>query len=143
MKKYLLLIAVLAIGLSAHAQFGTGVKLPLAIGDTLGKGAGVAQVNKYVTATGGYSGAVIQAVLTNQTGTPAGGVSLYGSVDGVTYSRLLNTTADSLVLGAAALSYTWKVSGPLPPKIKVHATNSGTQNTLLSVWYVLRKYQSQ
>lgn len=141
MKKFLLIIAVLAIGLSAHAQFGSGVKIPLAVGDTLGRGSSATQTNKYISATGGYSGAVIQVVLTSQSGTPAGGVALYGSVDGVTYSRILNTAADSLVLGATALSYTWKITGPLPPKIKIHATNSGTQNTLVSIWYVLRKYQ--
>lgn len=141
MKKFLLIIPMLIIGLSAFAQFGSGIKLPLAVGDTLGKNTGATQVNKYINATGGYSGTVIQAVLTSQTGTPAGGVALYGSVDGVTYSRILNTAADSLVLGATALSYTWKITGPLPPKIKIHATNSGTQNTLVSIWYVLRKYQ--
>lgn len=141
MKKLIIIIAVLAVGLSAHAQFGSGIKVPLAVGDTLGKNTGATQVNKYISATGGYSGTVIQAVLTSQSGTPAGGVALYGSVDGVTYSRILNTAADSLVLGASALTYTWKIAGPLPPKIKVHATNSGTQNTLVSIWYVLRKYQ--
>lgn len=142
MKKFILIIAVLAIGLSAHAQFGSGVKLPVAKGDTLGLNTGATQVNKFIPATGGYSGAVIQVVLTSQSGTPAGGVALYGSVDGVTYDRILASTADSLVQGASSLHYTWKVIGPLPPKIKIHANNSGTQNSLLSVWYVLRKYQN-
>lgn len=144
MKKILILIiAVIGFGLSAHAQFGSGVKLPLAVGDTLGKNTGANQVNKIITATGGYSGAVIQVVLKSQSGTPAGGVALYGSTDnGVTYDRILPSgAADTLVQGAAALHYTWKLTGPLPPYIKIHANNSGTQNTLVSVWYVLRKYQ--
>lgn len=141
--KKLILIALMFAGIAAHAQFGSGVKLPLAIGDTLGKGTAATQTNKFISATGGYSGGVIQVVLTSQSGTPAGGISLYQSVDGVTYNRLLpSSAADSLVLGATSLSYTWKITGPLPPMIKVHATNSGTQNTLVKVWYVLRKYQS-
>lgn len=144
MKKFFTLIALLVAFTSlAHAQFGSGVKLPLAKGDTLGLNTGATQVNKIISATGGYSGAVIQVVLTSQSGTPAGGIALYGSTDnGVTYDRILpSSAADSLVLGSA-LHYTWKITGPLPPKIKVHATNSGTQNTLISVWYVLRKYQN-
>lgn len=144
MKKVILLFVFALTVFAAQAQFGSGVKLPLAIGDTLGKNTGANQVNKYISATGGYSGAVIQVVLNSQSGTPAGGIALYQSTDGVTYNRLLpSSAADSLVLGANALSYTWKITGPLPPKIKVHATNSGTQNTLVNVWYVLRKYQSQ
>lgn len=144
MKKIALIIAVLAIGLSAHAQSGTGVKLPLVKGDTLGLNTGATQVNKLIPLTGGYSGAVVQVVLSSQSGTPAGGVALYGSVDGVTYDRVLPASAaDSLVLGASALHYTWKIVGPLPPYIKVHATNSGTQNTQVNVWYVARKYQTQ
>jgi hypothetical protein len=145
MKKLILLFACSLIGLGAYAQFGGGVKLPLAVGDTLGRNTGANQVNKYISATGGYSGGLIQVVLKSQSGTPAGGISLYQSLDGgTTYNRLLPASAaDSLVLGASALSYTWKITGPLPPLIKVHATNSGTQNTQVNVWYVLRKYQSQ
>lgn len=141
--KFLATLALVVTCMVAHAQFGSGVKLPLAVGDTLGKGSASTQTNKFISATGGYSGAVIQVVLTSQSGTPAGGVALWGSTDnGVTYDRILATAADSLVQGATALHYTWKIIGPLPPKIKIHANNSGTQNTLLTVWYVLRKYQA-
>lgn len=145
MKKLFTIIALMfATCLAAHAQFGSGVKVQLAIGDTLGLHNGATQVNKIITATGGYSGAVIQVVLKSQSGTPAGGVALYGSTDnGVTYDRILpNGAADTLVQSSTALHYTWKLTGPLPPYIKIHANNSGTQNTLLSVWYVLRKYQN-
>lgn len=144
MKKLFILFAMCLVGSMAHAQFGTGAKLPLAKGDTLGLNTGATKVDKIISATGGYSGAVVQVVLTSQSGTPAGGVALYQSTDGVTYDRLLpSSAADSLVLGTSTLHYTWKITGPLPPKIKVHATNSGTQNSLVSVWYVLRKYQNQ
>ncbi len=141
MKKIYTIFALLLITVAAHAQFGSGVKLPLAVGDTI---LNTTTVNKVFTATGGYSGTVVQAVLVSQTGTPAGYVKLYGSTDnGVTYN-LLTTAADSLALGASSLSYTWRIAGPLPPYIKVQAKGNpgSTQNTLVKVWYVLRKYQN-
>ena len=142
MKKFSLLIVFALTVFAAHAQFGSGVKLPLAVGDTI---LNTTTVSKVFMATGGYSGTVVQAVCVSQSGTPAGSAKLYGSTDnGVTYT-LLTTTADSLALGATSLSYTWRIAGPLPPYIKVVAKGNGgsTQHTLVNVWYVLRKYQSQ
>lgn len=126
------------IGLSAHAQFGSGVKLPLAIGDTI---LNTTTVSKIISATGGYSGAVIQVITVSQSGTRAGVARLFGSTDnGTTYDRI-NTT-DSVTFSATTAHYTFKVLGPLPPRIKVAVAGSGTQATLVSVWYVLRKYQN-
>lgn len=143
MKKLLLIGVFAMLSIATYAQ--SGVKAPLAVGDTLGKNTGATQVNKFISATGGYSGATIQVVLTSQSGTPAGGISLYQSTsNGAKYDRLLpSSAADSVVLSSTALSYTWKIIGPVPNLIKVHATNSGTQNTLITVWYALKKYQTQ
>lgn len=140
MKNIILFTAICLIGLSAHAQFGSGVKLPLAIGDTI---LNTSTVSKVFTATGGYSGTVVQVVLVSQTGTPAGYVKLYGSTDNGTTYDLITTAADSLAIGTTALHYTWRIAGPLPPYIKVKAgAAAGTQHTLVKVWYVLRKYQN-
>lgn len=141
MKKLSILFALCLVYAGASAQFGSGVKLPLAIGDTI---LNTTTVSKVFTATGGYSGAVVQAILVSQTGTPAGYAKLYGSTDnGVTYN-LLTTVADSLALGTTSLSYTWRVVGPLPPYIKVVGKGNpgSTQHTLVKVWYVLRKYST-
>lgn len=137
MKKLIFSLAFVLIGLTSFAQFGTGAKLPLAIGDTIKN---ATTVSKFISATGGYSGSVIQVLATGQTGTVAGTARLFGSTDGVTYDRINPT--DSVILSATTLHYSFKVDGPLPPKIKVQVVGTGTQNTLISVWYVLRKYQN-
>lgn len=140
MKKLLSIFALLVMfsGM-AKAQFGSGVKLPLAVGDTIKN---TTAVSKVITATGGYSGATIQVILTNQTGTSAGIVRLFGSTNnGVTYDRMLAT--DSLLIGTGnSTHHTFIVAGPLPPYLKVVAQGSGTSNTLVAVWYTLRKYST-
>lgn len=121
-----------------YAQFGSGVKLPLAVGDTI---LNTTTVSKTISATGGYSGAFIQVLTTSQSGTRAAVARIFGSTDnGVTYDRI-NTT-DSVTFSATTAHYSFKVLGPLPPKIKVAVAGSGTQATLVQVWYVLRKYQN-
>lgn len=132
---------MLIASFAAHAQFGSGVKIPLAVGDTI---LNTTTVNKVITATGGYSGTVIQAILVSQTGTPAGYVKIYGSTDNGTTYNLITAAADSLALGASSLSYTWRIVGPLPPYIRVQAKGNpgSTQHTLVKVWYVIRKYQN-
>lgn len=137
MKKLLIISILLFATFGGYAQFGSGVKIPLAIGDTI---LNTTTVSKVISATGGYSGAVVQVIGTAQTGTVAGIVRLFGSTDGVTYNRINPT--DSLLMTASQLSYSFKVTGPLPPKIKATVVGSGTQHTLISVWYVLRKYST-
>jgi hypothetical protein len=139
-KRLLLLFSVLLIGFSACGQNGSGRPLPLAIGDTI---LNTTSVTKYLSSTGGYSGANIQVVLVSQTGTPAGSVKLYGSVDGVTYLPLLNSASDTLAISASALSYIFKETPPLPAKFKIVAKGTGTQHTLVTIWYKQPFYQDQ
>lgn len=137
MKKLLTIALLLLTCMAAHAQFGSGVKIPLAIGDTIKN---ATTVNKFISATGGYSGSVIQVLAASQTGTRAATARLFGSVDGgTTYDRI--GTTDSVIFSATTSHWTFKVTGPLPPLIKVAVVGTGTQNTLVQVWYVLRKYQ--
>lgn len=139
MKKiFLLFTALLFISIAAHAQFGSGVKIPLAVGDTI---LNTTTVSKTISATGGYSGSVIQVKAASQTGTVAGTARLFGSTDGGTTYDRINPT-DSVIFSASVLHYTFKVTGPLPPLVKIQVIGTGTQHTLVSVWYVLRKYQN-
>jgi hypothetical protein len=140
--KKLIFIAVFAIfSISAFAQSGSGVKLPLAVGDTI---LNTTTVSKVISTTGGYSGASVQVILTSQSGTPAGSVKLYGSTDnGTTYDQIAASSADTLAIGASALHYTWRVASPLPAKLKVVAKGTGSQHTLVTVWYRLPVYQNR
>jgi len=135
MKSLIIAIALCIVGTVAHAQFSTGVKMPLAIGDTI---LNTTTVSKVINATAGYPGSIIQVLATSQTGTVAGVARLFGSTDGGTTYDRINPT-DSVILSATTLHYSFKVLGPLPPKIKVAVVGSGTQHTLIKVWYVLRK----
>jgi hypothetical protein len=139
MKKVILLVCFALVAIAAHAQTGPAVKLPLAIGDTI---LNTTTVSKVISVTGGYSGANIQVVLVSQTGTPAGGVRLYGSNDGgISYDPIMANAADSLAIGTTALHYTFKMQTPLPSKLKVVAKGTGTQHTLVTVWYRTPLYQ--
>lgn len=135
MKKFLaivLLITSLFFTGQVHAQRAT--VMPLAAGDTV-TDAGTA--SKVITATAGYSGIVISAKATEISGTSAGTIQIQGSLDGTNY-ELIGTAYT--VTDVASQVKTFYISGPLPVYIRVLQTGSGTMASVLSVRYVLRKY---
>jgi hypothetical protein len=140
MKKFLLIVGLAFTVFAANAQKGPAVKLPLTVGDTI---LNTTTVAKVIPITGGYNGVSIQVVLASQTGTPAGSVKLYGSNDGGTsYDQILATASDTLAISASALHYTFKVTNPVPSKLKVVAVGTGTQHTLVKVWYRTPVFQN-
>lgn len=136
MKKFILLCVFALLGIAAHAQKGSPVKLPLAIGDTI-KNTGT--VSKFITLSGGYNGTSVQVVLSKISGTGAGTVQLQGSLDGVNY---VNLGSAFTITDVATQSQVFYVTNPLPGKIKVLCTGSGTENVLVSVWYRTPVFQN-
>jgi hypothetical protein len=143
-KKFLFLLSAIAMMLvanvaSAQAQFGAGVKMPLTAGDTV---VNTGTSSKIVKITGGFNGATIQANLQLLSGTGAGTVVIQGSVDGVTYANISGISSYTIT-NTANQSAVFYVPNPLPGYIKILATGSGTESTVLSVWYRTPKYQTQ
>lgn len=136
MKKYLLLIVFALTVFAAQAQKGSAVKLPLAVGDTI---TNTGTVSKFITVTGGYSGVSLQYNVHKLSGTGAGTIQLYGSLDGVTYVAIGSA---STITNVADQAFTQYVASPLPSKLKILATGSGTESAVLSVWYRTPIFQS-
>lgn len=109
--------------------------MPLTTSDSIKTG--VLTVTKYITLTGGYSTVSIQPIVTEVSGTTAGKVKLYGSVDATNYVLL-----DSLVLSDVTTAQTkvWNITPNKYAKYKVEAVGTGTMNAVLRVWYLCRKY---
>ena len=126
-----------AIGMVAHAQKGAAIKLPLTVGDTI---VNTGTSSKIISFTGGYSGASIQVVLKKISGTGAGTVQLQGSNDGANY---VNLGTAYTITDVATQSQVFYVTNPLPTKIKVLCTGSGTESVQVSVWYRNPIYQVQ
>lgn len=137
MKKFLLICVFALTVFAAQAQKGSAVKLPLAIGDTI---TNTGTVSKYITITGGYNGAAFQYNVHKLSGTGAGTIQLYGSLDGVTYVAIGSA---STITNVADQAFTQYVTSPLPNKLKILATGSGTESAVLSVWYRTPTFQTQ
>jgi hypothetical protein len=136
MKKLLLLSVFALTVFAAQAQKGSGVVLPLAVGDTI-KNTGT--VSKFITLSGGYDGTSVQVVLSKISGTGAGTVQLQGSVDGVNYVNLGSAFTITDVTTQTQIFY---VGNPLPYKIKVLCTGSGTEAVQVRVWYRTPVFQT-
>ena len=133
MKKFLVLLFLIA-SFTVSAQFSTGVRLPIATTDSME--VGQLTVTKYITLGSGYSTVSIQPTVTEFSGTTAGKVKLYGSIDEVNYVQL-----DSMVLTDVTTVQT-KVFNITPnkyAKIKIQGVGTGTMNAVLRVWYLARK----
>lgn len=132
MKKVLFLLLVIAAGFASHAQQATVIAL--AAGDTVNN-TGTAE--KVIKVTGGYQGIAVQAVVTKLSGTGAGTVQLFGSLDGTNYKQI---GSDYTVTNVTTQSQIFYVAGPLPVYVRVLETGSGTMSAVLTVKYVLRKH---
>ena len=133
MKKFLVLLFLIA-SLTVSAQFSTGVRLPIATTDSME--VGQLTVTKYITLGSGYSTVSIQPTVTEFSGTTAGKVKLYGSIDAVNYVQL-----DSLVLADVTTVQTkiWNITPNKYAKYKIEGVGVGTMNAVLRVWYLARK----
>ncbi len=133
MKKFLVLVFLFA-SLCVSAQFSAGVRLPLAATDSME--VGQLTVTKYITLTAGYSTVSIQPIVTEHSGTTAGKVKLYGSIDATNY-----VLVDSLVLADVTTAQTkiWTITPNKYAKLKIEGVGTGTMNAVLRVWYLARK----
>lgn len=139
MKKFLffLMVALFSLIASSDVQAQRGTKLTVVSADTLSNTDTTAKI---IAVTGGFSTLAIQPVVTRLSGTAAGEVKLYGSIDGVNYVA----TGDTLTLSNQVTNTTlWKIGVPSYSYYKVVATSSGTVSEVLNVWYIVRKYQTQ
>src|SRR5690242_14389872 len=115
MKKYIILsLLVLVIGITTQAQ--RAVTLPLAAGDTI---VNTGTASKVFTLTAGYDGVIVQVNLTKISGTGAGTTSLYGSLDGVNYTKL---GSDYTITNTATQAAWFSVTAPVPVYLKVLST---------------------
>lgn len=133
MKKLLFLFAlVVSLTISATAQRAT--LMPLVTGDTM---ANTGTVTKVMTFTAGYDGVVIQPVLTKLSGTVAGTVVLYESLDGTNYK----STGDTLTLADATTNtVVWKKTSPVPVYYKTITSGATTVSAVMRTYYVARKH---
>lgn len=132
MKKFLVLAVVILAMFSTHAQRATVI--PLAAGDTV---VNTGTANKVITLTAGYSGVAIQPILTKVSGTVAGTVILYKSLDGTNYVSAGDTITNANQTTNTAV---WQKTSPVPVYYKVLATGSGTMSAILTVKYVARRH---
>jgi hypothetical protein len=134
--KKILFVLIALIGFTAvNAQSAT--TMPTIVGDTI-IDAGTS--SRVITATGGYSGAAIQVVLTKVSGTGAGTVKLMGSNDNTNFTQIGSSFT---ITDVASQNTVFYVSAPLPVYLKVLATGTGTEHVAQVIKYVFRKYQSQ
>lgn len=134
MKKILILGLLICSFAMVNAQRAT--LMPLVAGDTI---VNTGTVAKIFTATAGYSGAAVQVVLSKISGTGAGTVQLYGSLDGTNYTAIGSAYT---ITDVATQSQVFYVTAPLAVYIKVLATGSGTESVKMRTYYVERKYSN-
>jgi hypothetical protein len=134
MKKVLFLLLVIGAAFTVNAQQATTI--PLAAGDTVNN---TGTANKVIKLTGGYSGIAVTAIATEISGTSGGTIAVYGSPDGTNYDIIGSAYT---VTDVASQSKTFYITAPVPVYVKVLQTGAGTMSSVLTVKYVIRKYQA-
>lgn len=135
MKKIIsVLLVVISLAIFTNSNAQTATTFPLVSADSL---TNADTVSKVIQLTAGYSGIVIQPVVTKVSGTAAGTVILYESLDGTNYK----STGDTLsITDQAVNTVLWKKTSPVPVYYKVEGISSGTVVEILRVKYVARKH---
>lgn len=135
MKKFIsALLVIVGLITFTNAKAQTATVFPLVSADSL---TNADTVNKVITLTAGYSGIAIQPIVTKVSGTAAGTVILYESLDGTNYK----STGDTLSIANQAVNTVlWKKTSPVPVYYKVIGISSGTVVEILRVYYVARKH---
>lgn len=136
MKKIFLLM-LLAVSVAFASQAQRASTMALAAGDTV---VNTGTAAKVLTLTGGYAGIAVTAIATEISGISAGTIKIQGSPDGTNYDDI--GTAYT-VTDVSTQSKTFYITSPVPVYLKVLQTGSGTMSSVLTVKYVLRKYQTQ
>lgn len=133
MKKLIAVLALAATTLcqSPPAEAQSSVRFPTVAGDTI---VNAGTVSKVFTATGAYTGAVVQCVLTKVSGTGAGTVAVLGSLNGADYVAIGSAYT---ITNTASQTATFYLTNPLPQYIKVLYTGSGTEVVGVSTYYKL------
>lgn len=127
---------VFAISATQKASAQSAVKMAVASADTLSN---TDTTSKVLNVSGGFSKITFQVNVSRLSGTAAGSVVLYGSLDGVNYV----STGDTLTLtNQATNTAIWDKGVPAYTYYKVVAISSGTVSEVLNVWYLTRKYQT-
>lgn len=137
----LLIGALFAIALpKVQAQVSNGVYLKSVssrsfVNDTI---TNATVKTQYASITGFQNIVTIQTELTKISGTTAGAVYLYGSLDNVTYVRLV---PDSLLLSnvSTVQSKIWLVQPSSVQYYQVRVVPSGTQSTNIKTYAIYRK----
>lgn len=135
MKKFLLGLLVILTVQFTNAQ--TATTIALAAGDTV---VNTGTANKVIKLTGGYSGIAVTAIATEISGTSGGTIAVYGSPDGTNYDIIGSAYT---VTDVASQSKTFYITAPVPVYLKVLQTGTGTMSSILTVKYVIRRYQTQ
>jgi hypothetical protein len=132
------LFITLIIGMSflaVKAQTGYATQLPVLTSDSV---INTGTTSKIITVTSGLSGLALQINLSLVSGTGAGTVALYGSLDNVNYTSIGSAYTITNVATQSSIFY---VNAPVPVYIKVLITGSGTEKLVPTVWYLQRLYQ--
>lgn len=118
----------------ATAQFSS--ILPLKAGDTVVNTASVTHVLSF---TGGYSGVVIQPVITKISGTVGGTAILSESLDATNY-----VPVDTIALSNQTTNTgIFRVTAPVAVYYKITVTGTGTMSAQVRLRYVARAYQRE
>ena len=150
MKNILIILAFLLIGVASKAQFGSAATFPLVQGDTLTNTDTIAKV---ITASAGYNAIGIQVKVNVLSGTLAGKVYLYASMDTRNYALIDSASYASVPAGATnsvfgpSAGYTHvailnETKAPFT-RYLIAPVSSGTVSAPIQVSYTLRKYSTQ
>lgn len=133
MKKLIIICLFAFVASAVNAQYGTPYQMPVVAGDTL---VNTDNATKIFTVTAGYNCIAIQPVVTKISGTVAGTVVLYGTVDGTNYVSL----GDTLTCTNQATNTDIFVKTNAPYyKYKLYFSQTGTDSTKIKVWIIERK----
>lgn len=102
--------------------------------DTLTNAGTVSQLKQI---TGYHKVIAIQTTVTKVTGTPAGTVVLYGSLDGVTYDTIPGTERFTIT-NVATQTVIWPLNVSNYAYYKVVTAGSGTQSSRVKSYYIIR-----
>lgn len=125
----MMLMSMILFASNSKAQYAT--LIPLTAGDTI---TNTGSASKLITLTAGYSGVCIMPAYKKISGTNAGNIVLYQSLNNVDF----RSTGDTLKLSTDSVAV-WNKASPVPVYYKVQGTGSGSMAGWLRVHYVARK----
>lgn len=132
--KSLFLVLSLVVGIMIQSFAQTETVMPLKAGDTV---VNTGTASKVIKLTAGYAGVAIQAKATEISGTSGGSIKVQGSLDNTNWTDIGSAYTVTDVASQSTMFY---VTAPVPVYLRVLQTGTGTMSSVLSVRYVLRKY---